>query len=231
MTSANATADGDEDRQEADHVAVFLGELRPVLAEEVRQRLGEQCGEEPREQDRADADQPPDRALREAEHEEAHEEEHDEQVGRPDPVQERAHIHVFVPPYPGPRRRRERRKGSSGHPAAARRTTARRAASVGGPVGSGAVGRCAGAPRSGPEARPDVGGHAGHHRGDDRVELRLGQGPLVVAQLEPVGQALVALGQRPAAIDVEQRHAAQERAAVAADGRLDVARPDAPPGR
>ena len=63
-----------------------------------------------------------------------------------------------------------------------------------------------------------------------RVELRLGQGPLVVADQEPVGQALVAVGEWLAAVDVEQRHAAQERPAVAPDGRLDLRRRDASTG-
>ena len=62
-------------------------------------------------------------------------------------------------------------------------------------------------------------------RGDRVVELGVGQRPLVVAERQPVGQALVGLGQRLAAVDVEQRDVAQQRPAVAPDGRLDRRRP------
>ena len=69
------------------------------------------------------------------------------------------------------------------------------------------------APRSVREAR--------HDPGDRGVELGVGQRPLVVAQRQPVGQALVGLGQRLATVDVEERDVAQQRPAVPADGGLD----------
>ena len=65
---------GDEDRAEADHVGVLPRELRPVIGEEVAQRLRQRRGEQEREQDRCDTDQSADRALGEPKHEKAHEE-------------------------------------------------------------------------------------------------------------------------------------------------------------
>ena len=78
----------------------------------------------------------------------------------------------------------------------------------GGPVRSGSV------PRGRRSAR--------RHLGDHRVHLGLGERAVVVAQRQPVGQALLVVGQRPAAIDVEERQRAQQRPAVAADRRLDL---------
>ncbi len=65
---------------------------------------------------------------------------------------------------------------------------------------------------------------------DGGLELALGQGPLVVAQDQPVGQALVGLGQRPAAVDVEQ---ASRRAGAGrrGGGSPPPPRPPAGPGR
>ena len=74
--------------------------------------------------------------------------------------------------------------------------------------------------RSGPETRPDVGSQAGDDRSDGGIELGVGQGALVVAQGQSIGEALVAVGQRPAAVDVEQRHVAEQGSAMAPDGAL-----------
>ena len=59
---------------------------------------------------------------------------------------------------------------------------------------------------------------------DGAVELLLGERPFVVAQEQPVGEALVAGRQRLAAVHVEQGHVPEQRPAVAPDGRLDVGR-------
>ena len=107
-----------------------------------------------------------------------------------------------------PRRRRERRKGSSGHPRAARHRRRVRGRS--------------GAVRSGSETSSELVAEAGDHAGDRGVELGLGQRPLVVAQRQPVGEALVGLGQGSPAVDVEQGHAPEQRAAVAPDCGLDL---------
>ena len=87
---------GDEDRQEADHVGVLRGELRPVRAEEVGHGFGEVRGEEEREEDRPDPEQAPDGALREAEDEEPHEVQDDEQVDRIDAAEGFPEIHQFA---------------------------------------------------------------------------------------------------------------------------------------
>ena len=60
------------------------------------------------------------------------------------------------------------------------------------PTGSGGPVRSAGQSGQVRSARPEIGRRARRSTvGDDRVDLRLGQGPLVVAQRQPVGEALL----------------------------------------
>ena len=77
--------------------------------------------------------------------------------------------------------------------------------------------------RSGAEARAEVGGEPGHDRRDRRVDLGLGQRPVVVAQDQPVGQALLVVGR--AAGRGRRRTASTRRSSGPpwrADRRLDV---------
>ena len=175
---------------------------------------GEARGEQEREQDRQDAEQPADGALREPQHEEADEVQDDQQVDRPDPAEDFPEIHV--------RLRADRSRQS--------RSRARLAAAVRTPQGTRQyhLASADAAERCGPEASRQVRKRAPRSsvrplttRGDRLVDLGVGQRPLVVAERQPVGQALVGLGERLAAVDVEQRDVAQQRAAVAPDGRLD----------
>ncbi len=91
-------------------------------------------------------------------------------------------------------------------------------------MGSGGV-------ASGPEPGSEIVGQAADDAGDRLVELGVGQGPLVVAERQAVGQALVGLGERLAAVDVEEGDVAEQRAAVAPDGFLDRRGPGSRPGR
>ena len=156
--------------------------------------------QEPREQDRADADQPADRPLGEAEDEEA-DEIQDDQQDRPCSIPWMKSRYPRMPPCACPPRRRSRARVAAAYPRAARRSGAH-AVDVGarGAVRSGQVRKRA----------PTSAVEPGDDRRDGRVDLRLGQRPLVVAQGQPVGEALVAVGQRPAAVDVEQGHVAEQ---------------------
>src|SRR5690349_15150991 len=70
----------EEHGPEPDHVRIFLGQLRPVVAQEHAERVGDIRGEQEREEDRSDADQASDGALGEAKDEERQEEDDDQPI-------------------------------------------------------------------------------------------------------------------------------------------------------
>src|SRR4029077_5314468 len=78
---------------------------------------------------------------------------------------------------------------------------ARVAAAICEPQGIGRRWGRSGEVRSGPEASPELVAEAGDDALDRRIELGLGERPLVVAQGQPVGEALVGLGEGSPAVD------------------------------
>ena len=82
MTRANAIADGDEHRPEAEHVAYSCGnwvQFAPRKSPSGSRRFAASRNENRID---SDAEQPADRPLDEAEHEEADEEQDEQQVDR-----------------------------------------------------------------------------------------------------------------------------------------------------
>jgi hypothetical protein len=67
-----------------------------------------------------------------------------------------------------------------------------------------------------------IGGETGTHRGHSRIDLILREGPVGRREDEPEGETASVVGQRSAAIDVEQLDRREQRARVATNGGLDV---------
>ena len=150
------------------------------------------------------------------EHEEAHEVQDEQQVDRRrsrpgtprSPPSLLGTIHESPGPSgPGPR------KGSSGF----RRVATGRSAS-----GRSVAVRV----RSGAEVAVHVGWRGPRvTAATAAIDLVLGQRPVVGGEHQPEGETASVVGQRPAAVDVEQLDRGEQRPGVAADGRLDLAAP------